>query len=266
MSEPQTFWEHLDELRGSLIKMIAAVVLFSIIAFFFKDIIFEVILGPKGNDFITYRVLEDISSMLFKDSVSIEDMDVKLINTGLAQQFMIHIKASVCAGILVTSPYLLYLLFHFISPALYSHERKCAIQIVSSGYIMFIAGVLLSYFLIFPLTFRFLGTYQISDMVENTVTIESYIDTLMMISLSMGLIFEIPIVCWILGRMGIISTKIMEKYRRHVVVVLLIIAAIITPTSDVFTLMLVTLPMWMLYEISIIIVKTTEKRGSRNLI
>jgi sec-independent protein translocase protein TatC len=97
-------------------------------------------------------------------------------------------------------------------------------------------------------------------MVENTVTIESYIDTLMMISLSMGIIFEIPIVCWILGRMGIISTKIMEKYRRHVVVVLLIIAAIITPTSDVFTLMLVTLPMWMLYEISIIIVKTTEKR------
>jgi sec-independent protein translocase protein TatC len=140
--------------------MIAAVVLFSIIAFFFKDIIFEVILGPKGNDFITYRVLEEISSMLFKDSVSIEDMDVKLINTGLAQQFMIHIKASVCAGILVTSPYLLYLLFHFISPALYSHERKCAIQIVSSGYIMFIAGVLLSYFLIFPLTFRFLPIQQ----------------------------------------------------------------------------------------------------------
>ncbi len=262
MSEPQTFWEHLDVLRGSLIKMIAAIILCSIVSFFFKDLLFEIVLAPQNNDFITYRLLEHLSGMVFDESSSGKYMDVRLINTGLAQQFMIHIKASICAGILITSPYILYLLFHFISPALYSNERKYAVQIVTGGYTMFIIGVLLSYFLIFPLTFRFLGTYQISEIIENTVTIESYIDTLMMISLSMGIVFEIPIVCWILGRMGIINSKIMERYRRHVIVALLIISAIITPTSDVFTLMLVTFPMWALYEISIIIVKATgRKRG-----
>jgi sec-independent protein translocase protein TatC len=120
---------------------------------------------------------------------------------------------------------------------------------------MFLLGMMLSYFLIFPLTFRFLGTYQVSDVVENTVTIESYIDTLLMISLSMGLVFEIPVVCWIMGRMGIINAKMMCHYRRHVIVALLVMGAVITPTADVFTLLLVSMPMWLLYEFSIHIVR-----------
>ena len=120
---------------------------------------------------------------------------------------------------------------------------------------MFLCGILLGYFLIFPLTFRFLGMYQVSDVVENTVTLDSYIDTMLMTSLSMGIVFEIPVLCWIMGRMGIISAEMMRSYRRHVVVTLLVLAAIITPTSDVFTLMLVSLPMWLLYEASIHIVR-----------
>lgn len=251
-----TFWEHLDELRDSLIRMVVAVVVCAVVAFFFKDELFGIILAPQDSGFVTYRLLGQIAASLFPESLSdVGAWDVQLINIGLARQFLLHVKASVCAGILLTSPYLIYLLFHFISPALYTHERKYAIRLVVSGYIMFMLGVLLSYYLIFPLIFRFLGTYQVSDVVANTVTIDSYMDTLMTVSLSMGIVFEIPVICWVLGRMGFINAALMSRYRRHVIVALLIVAAIITPTSDVFTLMLVALPMWLLYEASILIVR-----------
>lgn len=251
-----TFWEHLDELRDSLIKMVVVVLVCTIVAFLFKDALFCIILAPQSNQFITYQLLEEVSSTILPDGLSTMEMwNVQLINTGLAQQFLLHVKAALCAGVLITSPYLIYLLFHFVSPALYAHERKYAIRLVGSGYLMFVLGVLLSYYLIFPLIFRFLGTYQVSEVVANTVTIGSYMDTLMMTCLSMGIVFEIPVVCWILGRMGLINARMMTHYRRHVIVALLIVAAIITPTSDVFTLSIVALPMWLLYEFSILIVK-----------
>lgn len=251
-----TFWDHLDELRGSLIKMVVVVFVCAIVAFLFKDALFGIILAPQSSQFITYQALEKISGAILPEELSTMNLwNVQLINTGLAQQFLLHVKAALCAGVLLTSPYLIYLLFHFISPALYTHERKYAIRLVGSGYAMFILGVLLSYYLIFPLIFRFLGTYQVSEVVANTVTIDSYMDTLMMTCLSMGLVFEIPVVCWILGRMGIINARMMTHYRRHVIVALLIVAAIITPTSDVFTLSIVAFPMWLLYEFSILIVR-----------
>ena len=251
-----TFWDHLDELRGSLIKMVVVVFVCAIVAFLFKDALFGIILAPQSSQFITYQALEKISGAILPEELSTMDLwNVQLINTGLAQQFLLHVKAALCAGVLITSPYLIYLLFHFISPALYTHERKYALRLVGSGYAMFILGVLLSYYLILPLIFRFLGTYQVSEVVAHTVTIDSYMDTLMMTCLSMGLVFEIPVVCWILGRMGIINARMMTHYRRHVIVALLIVAAIITPTSDVFTLSIVAFPMWLLYEFSILIVK-----------
>ena len=259
MSESQqlTFWDHLDVLRGSLIKMIAAVLVCSVVAFVFKQPLFDVVLAPQSNDFVTYRMLEQASDAVLPDAV-VQDkaFSVQLINTGLAQQFILHIKTAFSVGMLFALPYILYLLFCFISPALYSQERKAAVRLVGWGYVMFMLGVLLSYFLVFPLTFRFLGNYQISDVVANTVTIESYIDTLLMISIAMGIVFEIPVVSWILGRMGILRSSVMRKYRRHVIVALLIIAAIITPTSDAFTLFLVALPMWLLFEVSILIVRS----------
>lgn len=249
-----TFWDHLDELRSSLIRMIVAVAVCAIAAFCFKEELFRIILAPQEGDFVTYRLLEHISHGLFSSSISTDTVHVQLINTGLAQQFLLHVKASLCAGVVLTLPYLIYLLFHFVSPALYSHERRYAIRLVVAGYVMFMLGVLLSYYLIFPLIFRFLGSYQVSEAVANTVTLESYMDSLMSITLSMGILSEIPVICWILGRMGLINARMMSHYRRHVIVALLIIAAIITPTSDVFTLSLVALPMWLLYEISILIV------------
>lgn len=236
--------------------MIIAALVCAIVAFCFKDALFGVILAPQNPDFITYRLLQRIAEC-FSGAGEGSDMlplGVRLINTGLAQQFLLHVKTSAYVGLMLASPYIIYLLFRFVSPALYDKERRYAVHLVSSGYVMFVLGILLSYFLIFPLTFRFLGTYQISHVVENTVTIESYIDTLLMISLSMGVVFEIPVLCWIMGRMGIINAGMMRHYRRHVIVGLLIIGAIITPTADVFTLLLVSMPMWLLYELSIFIV------------
>lgn len=249
----QSFWEHLDVLRSALLKMIAVTVTFSIIAFILKDELFDIVLAPKEAGFITYRLLFGIDG-LFAD-IDRSDFSVKLINTGLAEQFIIHMKTALCAGLLCASPYILYQLFRFVSPALYANERKYAIKVVGGGYLMFMVGVLLSYYLIFPLTFRFLGTYQVNDDVVNMITLQSYISTLAVMSIAMGTVFEMPILCWLFGRLGFLSDDFMRRYRRHAIVIILIIAAIITPTSDIFTLFIVSLPMYILYEFSILLVR-----------
>ena len=256
-SEKQSFWEHLDILRASLVKIAAVTAVFAVVAFFFKEALFSVILAPKDADFITYRWLYFFSGWVTDEQA--QDFYVKLINTGLAQQFMIHMKVAMCTGVLCASPYILYQLFRFVSPALYANERKYVVRVVGYGYIMFMVGVLISYFLIFPLTFRFLGTYQVSDQVENMISLQSYISTLLMMSLAMGIVFEIPILSWLFAKLGFISADFMRRYRRHAVVIILVVAAIITPTSDVFTFLLVSLPMWLLYEVSIWIVKRSVR-------
>lgn len=248
----QSFWEHLDMLRTAIVKIAAVTVLFGVVAFCFKELLFSVILAPKNAGFVTYRLFGQLAAWAGEAA---ENFQIPLINTGLAQQFIIHMKTAMSAGILCASPYILYQLFRFISPALYANERRYAVRVAGSGYVMFILGVLLSYFLIFPLTFRFLGTYQVSEEVENMITLDSYISALMMMSLTMGIVFEIPILCWLFAKLRFLSADFMRRYRKHAIIVILVIAAIITPTSDVFTLTLVSLPMWLLYEVSIVIVK-----------
>lgn len=250
-----TFWEHLDVLRASLIKIAAVTIICGIIAFFFKEEIFSVVLAPKEMTFITYRWLDQILG--FMQLPLTENFTIKLINTGLAEQFIIHMRISIYVGILMASPYILYQLFRFVSPALYDNERKYSFRVIGSGYVMFLCGVLLSYFLIFPLTIRFLGTYQVSREVENLISLQSYISTFMMMNIFMGIIFELPVLCWLLGKLGMLSSEFMKRFRKHAIVVILIIAAIITPTSDIFTLTLVSFPIWILYEVSILLVKRT---------
>ena len=210
-SEKQSFWDHLDILRASLVKIAAVTAVFAVVAFFFKEALFSVILAPKDADFITYRWLYFFSGWVTDEQA--QDFYVKLINTGLAQQFMIHMKVAMCTGVLCASPYILYQLFRFVSPALYANERKYVVRVVGYGYIMFMVGVLISYFLIFPLTFRFLGTYQVSDQVENMISLQSYISTLLMMSLAMGIVFEIPILSWLFAKLGFISADFMRRYR-----------------------------------------------------
>ena len=238
-----TFWDHLDELRAVIIRALLVTVVAAAVAFCLKEDLFAVVLAPRTGDFITYRLL------------GVEPFSIHLMNTGLTEQFMIHLKTAMYAGVLVASPYIIWQFFRFISPALYDNERKYATLLCTSGYLMFMLGTALNYFLIFPLTVKFLGTYQVSPDVANMLTLQSYMDTLIMMCLVMGIVFELPVVSWILGRMGLVNRQMMRSMRRHAVVVILVVAAIITPTTDAFTLFIVALPIWLLYEVSILIVK-----------
>ena len=248
-----TFWDHLDVLRGSLLRMAAVTVACAVVAFAFKDAVFAAILAPKYDDFILYRLLAGVNSWLADGSPS--SFHVELINTGLAEQFKIHVKTSLYVGLMAASPYCLYELFRFVSPGLYPKEHRYGVRAVVSGYVMFLLGVALCYFLIFPLTFRFLGTYQVSPDVENLITLQSYMDTLLVMCFLLGILFELPIVCWVLGKLGILRRTFMRRYRKHAVVVILVVSAIITPTSDIFTLCIVALPICLLYEVSTFLVK-----------
>lgn len=238
-----TFWEHLDVLRGVLLRSLAVVALLAVVAFCFKETLFAVVLAPRSSDFITFRLL------------GTEPFAVSLMNTGLTEQFMIHMKVATYAGLLFASPYIIYELFRFVSPALYRVERKRTVQVVGASVTMFLLGTLVNYFLIFPLTVRFLGTYQVSADVTNMLTLQSYMDTLIGMSLVMGVVFELPVVSWMLSRFGILDGKVMRQYRRHAVVAILAVSAIITPTADAFTMLIVALPIWLLYEVSILIVR-----------
>ena len=242
-----TFWDHLDVLRSALIRMAVAVAAFAIVAFILKDELFYVVLAPRTSDFITYRL------------IGADAFSLHLMNTGLTEQFMIHVRTAVYAGILVASPYILYELFRFVSPGLYQNERRYAVWIVGAAYAMFLIGTLVNYFLVFPLTVRFLGTYQVSPDVANMLTLQSYVDTLLGMSLVMGVVFELPVVCGLMGRMGLLTDRVMSQYRRHAIIAILIVAAIITPTTDVFTLFVVSLPIYLLYEVSILVVRGTKK-------
>ena len=242
-TSPMTFWDHLDELRSVIIRSLVITMVAAAVAFCMKEELFAVVLAPRTSDFITFRLM------------GVEPFSIHLMNTGLTEQFMIHLKTAMYAGLLVASPYIIYLLFRFVSPALYDNERKYATALVGSGYLMFMLGTVLNYFLIFPLTVKFLGTYQVSEDVANMLTLQSYMDTLLMMCLVMGIVFELPVVSWLLGKMGLINASMMRMWRKHAIVTILIVSAIITPTTDAFTLFIVALPIWLLYEVSILIVK-----------
>lgn len=255
------FWDHLEVLRGTLLKTVAAALVCAVAAFFFKEEVFSVVLAPKNGDFATYRLFERLAEHVPFLSAA-PDFSVKLINTGLASQFTIHMKISAYVGLLLASPYILLLLFRFVSPALYEKERRYSVWVAGGAYVMFILGAVVNYFIIFPFTLRFLGTYQVSGEVENLITLASYIDTLVMMSFMLGILFELPVVCWILGRFGVLNSTFMHRYRRHAIVIILFAAAVITPTTDVFTLFITALPIWLLYELSAWLVPSGRKNGT----
>lgn len=243
-----TFWDHLEELRRVLLRCIVVVAVFAVLAFFFKDEVFFVIFAPKSPDFLP--------------SIFGKSTETQLINTELTRQFVVHMMTSLYVGVIVAAPYIIYELYRFISPGLYENERRYSTPLIITSYVMFMLGLLFSYFILFPITFRFLAGYQVDTQVENLISLESYIDTLIFLSLAMGIIFEIPILSWLLGRLGILHREDMQQYRRHAIVAILVIAAIITPTSDVITLSIVSLPMYLLYELSILLVpKECVKEG-----
>ncbi len=247
MQEEMTFWEHLDVLRGDIMRMMAVTAVFAAVAFCLRDELFKIVLAPSTSDFVTYRLL------------GTEPFRISLINVGLTEQFMVHMKTALVAGLYMASPYVICALYGFIAPALYKRERHHAVRIVTAAYVMFIVGTLASYFLVFPLTVRFLGTYQVSEAVTNMLSLQSYIDTFLLLSLVFGIVFELPVVSWLLALFGLLRPEWMTRYRRHAIVTIIIVAAVITPTADAFTLFFVSLPIWLLYEASIVVVRLTVK-------
>ncbi len=253
--EPMTFWDHLDALRDVILRILAVALVGFIAAFALKEPLFRLILAPSTPDFILYRWITAAAGSMGIDASALQDFQVDLFSTTLTAQFMIHMKMAFYISMVAILPYSLYLIFGFVAPALHENEKRSSTKVVVWSYILFMTGIVLNYLIIFPLAFRFLGTYQVSDAIPNIITLESYTDLLITLTLLMGILFELPILAWFLGRLGVIDSAFMKKYRRHAIVVIMIIAAVITPTTDVFTLTIVTLPIYLLYEVSIMIVR-----------
>lgn len=252
-----TFWDHLDDLRRVLFRVVGVWLVLAIGYFIAMPYLFDrVILAPCYNDFIFYDFLRYIGQELnLTDEFFTKQFHVKLININLAAPFFIHISTAFWMSIVTAMPYLFFEVWLFINPALYSKERKGVAKALTVGTVMFFFGVLLGYFMVYPLTLRFLSNYQLSAVVENTLSLNSYIDNFMMLVLCMGLAFELPLVTWLLSLFGIVNKSLLREYRRHAVVIIIIAAAIITPTGDPFTLSVVAIPLYLLYEMSILMIK-----------
>ena len=260
-ADPRSFWDHLEEFRKVLFRCLIAWLIVSILAFCFKDLLFRVLFAPSSADFVSYRGLCRLAQATGWETLCPNAFEAQFINTELAAQFMTHIKVALWAGLVITFPFLLVQLYGFIVPALYEREKRYTMPLLLAGSLLFLAGVLLNYFVIFPFSFRFLANYQVYGAVENRISLSSYISAFVMLSLLMGLLFEIPILNYFLAKMGLLTAETLKKYRRHAIVGICIVAAVITPTGDAVTLALVTLPIYLLYEASIAIVKRTNSKS-----
>lgn len=255
-TKEQTFWEHLDALRGTLFRSAIVVIILMAAAFCFKDFVFgTIIFGPTTSDFVLYRWFCRLGEWLHMPDFCPEPFTVKLQNIKLAGQFFTHMSVSFWIGIIVGFPYLMWELWRFVSPALYANEKRHIKLVFSFGGLLFFCGVLVGYFLIFPLTLHFLATYQVADMVANEITLDSYISTLTWLVFIMGIVFEMPMIAVILSKMGILKKQMLKKYRKHALVLSFLLAAIITPSGDAFTMIMVGLPIVALYQLSVSLVR-----------
>ena len=252
-----TFWDHLDELRRVLFRVLGVWFVLAIGYFIAMPYLFDnVILAPCHNDFVFYDLLRWIGQELdLKDESFTQEFHVKLVNINLAAPFFVHMSTAFWMSVVTAAPYFFYEIWRFVSPALYPNERKGVRKALGIGTVMFFIGVSLGYFMVYPLTLRFLSTYQLSAAIENQISLTSYIDNFMMLVLCMGLAFELPLVTWLLSLLGLVHKTFLRKYRRHAVVIIVIASAIITPTGDPFTLTVVAVPLYLLYELSILMIK-----------
>ena len=224
----------------------------AVIIFCAKDVTFRLLLSPSNNRFITYRLIEEGFARLGID-FHFDSYSIQLINTELTSQFMVHMSTSVYLALLLVSPYIMIELYRYIAPALYENERRYSVSVAIAIYLLFILGVLMSYFILFPFSLRFLGTYQVATSVVNQINLDSYISTFVTLTLVMGLVFQLPVLSFFLAKMGVLEASFMKQYRRHAFVLIAIVAAVITP-PDLFTCFMVMMPMYGLYELSILIV------------
>ena len=255
-----TFWDHLTELRKRLVRMVLAWVVMSVIAFIYSRFIFDsILLAPKNSDFITYEWLCRLGKFIHVNSLCLPPMQLTLINLNISGQFTTDMTVSMFAGLIVASPVIIYQLWQFIMPALYEKERRVARQAVFIMSFLFLVGISFSYFFMVPWTLNFLGTYQVSSTVANQISLSSYISTVTTTILSVGLVFELPVVVYVLSKIGIVTPDFLKKNRKYAFVIILILAAVITP-PDVFSQLMVTVPLYSLYEISILVSKRVSPK------
>lgn len=259
-----SFFDHIDVLRKHLLRTLAVVTVFVGGAFYFTDFIWgTIIMGPKKPDFWTYRMmckLVDALPSLIPKEFCIKVIDAKLINTEMAGQFTLQMNSCITAGLILGVPYLLFEIWLFIKPALLDTEKKSASGFVFFASMLFFIGVLFGYYIIAPLSINFLLTFTVDPSIANTITIDSYLSLILTLALGSGIIFQLPVVIFVLSKLGVMTPQFMRKSRRYAVVLILIVASVVTPTADPYTMMIVAFPLFLLYELSIMISANIQKK------
>jgi sec-independent protein translocase protein TatC len=256
-----SFLDHLEVLRWHLVRAAIVIILFTILAFIFKGFVFDdVILAQKSADFWTYQLFCKFSHLIGNgDALCMQEMSFGLINITMSGQFSLHIMVSLVSGVILAFPYILFEIWRFITPALAKKEKRNALGLVFSGSILFILGILFGYYFVSPLSVQFLGNYTVSDQVQNQITLGSFISTVTTVTLVCGLVFQLPLIVYFLSKLGLLTPEFMRKYRKHAVVVTLVLSAIITP-PDISSQVLLTIPLLILYEFSIYVSKMVGKK------
>jgi sec-independent protein translocase protein TatC len=260
------FFDHIDELRKHIIRSVIAILVAAVVVFFNKSLLFDTILfGPMHTDFWTYQKMCDLSYWLTNsDMYCVKEMGFVLSNIDITGQFTQHLFISFVAGFIVAFPFVLWQVWAFIKPALSMKEITYARGFVFFSTMLFFIGILFGYFLLAPLSINFLGSYRVSELVSNEINLESYVSFLTTLTFACGLIFEMPMLVYFLAKLGILSSRLMGKYRRYALVVILILAGILTPSPDMASQIMMALPLYGLYEISILVAKSVEKNKKKS--
>lgn len=268
LESEMSFFDHIDVLRKHLIRAVGVIALFTAGAFYYTDFIFNsIIMGPKNPQFWTYRMMCKLVEKYpsIGQDFCITKIDAKIINTEMAGQFTLQLNSCVMVGIILGIPYLLFELWLFIKPALHDAERRSASGFVAFASFLFFTGIMFGYFIICPLSVNFLTNFTVSPEIQNTFTIDSYLSSVMTLTLGSGVIFQLPVIIYILSKMGIMTPAFMRASRRYSTVIILIVAAVVTPTADPYTMLIVAMPLFLLYELSIYISANIEKKKNKAL-
>jgi sec-independent protein translocase protein TatC len=263
-----SFFDHIDVLRKHLIRVAIVVLVFTLGAFYYTDFIFNtIIMGPKNPSFWTYRMMCKLVARFpsIGPEFCITKIDAKIINTEMAGQFTLQLNSCVMVGIILGIPYLLFELWLFVKPALHDTERKSASGFVVFASSLFFLGILFGYYIICPLSINFLTNFTVSPDIQNTFTIDSYLSSVMTLTLGAGIIFQLPVIIYILSKLGIMTPAFMRASRRYSTVLILIIAAVVTPTADPYTMLIVAMPLFLLYELSIYISANIERKKNKEI-
>ena len=261
-----TFIEHLEELRWHLIRSIAAILIFMIVAWFTMGWIFNaVILAPSRPDFWTYRMMCEIGTSLGMTSLCVEKMNFSLMSREVSGQFMMQLTASAIGGLVIAFPYVFWEIWRFVKPGLKITEKKASRGAVFVVTMLFFMGILFGYFIVAPFAINFLVNFQIDESIVNQFDIQSYLGVLSTLTLACGITFQMPMAIFVLTKVGVVTPEFLTTYRRHAIVVLLIVAAVITPSPDMISQILVAIPLYFLYEVSIVVSRREYNRKMRDL-